>query len=324
MSEWVTKPASAEAIGMAPHPLVEARSLPPGSPFEGDPARAILRASNRLAANNDWFYTGVLLAIALHLAVLGYAFAKNYLWELRDLLQATRAELHEYFWTQYDVDLAPKPKPVEEKPEEQPPPPPDPAPAPVAAPAPKAEPKLKDDPYEQPPPAPAQAAKVLTQPADDDPDKVEDLTGFKIVSGEGSAVGGMQSAQGKGNTITKAPNANLNGVPGGTGTGTAPVAAAPGAPDRSQPATLVGGSSWSCPFPPEADAEQIDSAVVTLVVTVRPDGSPLSASVISDPGHGFGRAARLCALGRRYNAALDKTGAPITAQTPPIKVRFTR
>jgi protein TonB len=46
--------------------------------------------------------------------------------------------------------------------------------------------------------------------------------------------------------------------------------------------------------------------------------------VVSDPGFGFGRAARVCALSRRYTPALDRTGSPTVSATPPIKVRFTR
>ena len=61
-----------------------------------------------------------------------------------------------------------------------------------------------------------------------------------------------------------------------------------------------------------------------VVVTVRPDGSPQSVKVVSDPGNGFGRAARTCALGRRYQTGLDRAGQPTTAATPPIRVKFTR
>jgi protein TonB len=86
---------------------------------------------------------------------------------------------------------------------------------------------------------------------------------------------------------------------------------------------LVGGTTWNCPFPPEADAEEINHAVVTVQVTVRPDGSALTATVVTDPGHGFGRAARLCALGRRYQPALDRTGAAIVSSAP-INVHFNR
>jgi protein TonB len=63
---------------------------------------------------------------------------------------------------------------------------------------------------------------------------------------------------------------------------------------------------------------------VSIIVTVRADGTPQSVKVVSDPGTGFGRAARLCALARRYTPALDRTGTPMVSATPPIRVRFTR
>ena len=69
---------------------------------------------------------------------------------------------------------------------------------------------------------------------------------------------------------------------------------------------------------------KIDEARASLVVTVRPDGTPLSVTIVSDPGHGFGRAARMCALTRRFTSALDKTGQPIAGSTVPFGVRFTR
>jgi protein TonB len=59
-------------------------------------------------------------------------------------------------------------------------------------------------------------------------------------------------------------------------------------------------------------------------VTVRPDGSALSVKVVSDPGHGFGRAARECALRQMYMPARDKQGHPVVGTTPPINVKFTR
>lgn len=107
----------------------------------------------------------------------------------------------------------------------------------------------------------------------------------------------------------------------GTGTGAPPVAVAK--PDQSRPASVV-GTAWNCPFPAEADADGVDSATATIVVTVGEDGSPRSVSVVSDPGSGFGRAARQCALSRRYVAGLDRDGNATTATTPPIRVRFTR
>ncbi|MEM9696963.1 MAG: ferric siderophore ABC transporter substrate-binding protein, partial [Myxococcota bacterium] len=94
---------------------------------------------------------------------------------------------------------------------------------------------------------------------------------------------------------------------------------------RARGAKPLGGSSWSnCPFPPQADVEQIDKAVATVAVTVGPDGRARSARVVSDPGYGFGAMAKRCALGQRYRAALNFDGSPITATTPPIRVFFRR
>ena len=165
---------------------------------------------------------------------------------------------------------------------------------------------------------------MLTQK--EDPDKIEDLTGNTIVNGEGTAAFGQQSASGKGDKPVLNPAASLTGVPGGTGTskGPPPPPPQPTGPDLSRAATPSGSTNWSCPFPPEADAEQIDEMRVSLVVTVRPDGTPLSVNVVADPGHGFGRAARMCALTHRFNPTLDRTGQPITGATPPFNVRFTR
>jgi periplasmic protein TonB len=281
-----------------------------------DPVAAILGTEGQ--GGFDWFYAGLVVAFALHAFILGFAIAGYYLHEIRDLMLATRANIHEFFWTQYDVDLAPKDKPPPKQ--EAPPPPAEPEPLPV----PKAATKIKDDPYDQPPPTPAQAAKVLTQK--EDPDKVEDLTGNTVVSGEGTALGGQQSAAGKGDQVVHNPAASLSGVPSGRGTGTAPPPPPPPppGPDLSRAADLAGSKSWHCDFPPEADADQIDQETVTIMVTVRPDGSALSVTVVKDPGHGFGRAARMCALAKRYTPPLDRKGAPITGPTPPIIVRFTR
>jgi protein TonB len=46
--------------------------------------------------------------------------------------------------------------------------------------------------------------------------------------------------------------------------------------------------------------------------------------VVRDPGHGFGRAARQCAMQKRYNTAQDRDGTSIAGQTKPFNVRFNR
>ncbi len=77
-------------------------------------------------------------------------------------------------------------------------------------------------------------------------------------------------------------------------------APAPSGPDRSRTASLGGGGEWSCPFPSEADTAQIDEAYVTLQVDVKPDGTPGTVRVVNDPGNGFGREARRCAMNKHY------------------------
>jgi protein TonB len=167
-----------------------------------------------------------------------------------------------------------------------------------------------------PPPAPAQAAKVLTQ--EPDPNEPVDLTGNTIVQGNADTyAGGFTSANGKDpNAVRSLPAAT--GVAGGTG----PVRTSPqvAAADRARPAS-VGDKQWNAPFPPEADG--IDEAQVMLQVDVRPDGTPSSVRVLSDPGNGFGREARLYAMRQRFSPALDHNGTPIAA-TIKIRVSFTR
>jgi protein TonB len=64
--------------------------------------------------------------------------------------------------------------------------------------------------------------------------------------------------------------------------------------------------------------------MVVLRVSVRSDGTADAVKVISDPGAGFGQAARACALRTRFRPALDDAGAVVAAWSPPIRVRFVR
>ncbi|MDP9003153.1 MAG: energy transducer TonB [Myxococcota bacterium] len=195
-----------------------------------------------------------------------------------------------------------------------------------APPPPRAEPEAKPEPVAMqrpqpreapPPPAPAQAAKVLAQ--EPDPNEPVDLTGNTIVQGNGDTyAGGFTTANGtSGNAVRGA--AVAGGVPGGTG----PVRPAPQVgTDRSRAAS-VGATEWNAPFPPEADAAQIDDAYVMLQVDVRPDGTPAAVRVLSDPGNGFGREARQYALRQHYSPALDHDGNAIAATTR-VRVHFSR
>jgi protein TonB len=161
---------------------------------------------------------------------------------------------------------------------------------------------------------------VLTQ--EPRPDEPIDLTGNTFVQGNADMyAGGFTTSNGTSATAVRAL-ASPTGVPGGTGAPQSPPAAQK--VDRSHRASLGGGSDWNCPFPPEADTAQVDEAYVTLQVDVRPDGNPSAVRVMSDPGNGFGREARRCALGKRFSPELDVDGNPIAGTTKPFRVHFSR
>ncbi len=212
--------------------------------------------------------------------------------------------------TTQDIDVvteAPPPPPA--------PPPPEPEPeAKPAAPPPRA---VHEAP--PPPPPPAQAAKVLTQ--EPKPDEPVDLTGNTIVQGNAdSYAGGFTTANGSSSAaVHTAPSPT--GVPGGTG----PVNAPPpqvAAPDLSRPASI---GAWSCSdFPEEADTAQVDEAYVMIQVDVDASGRPASVRVLQDPGNGFARQAKTCAMRQRFQPALDRSGNPVAGSTKPFRVHFSR
>jgi protein TonB len=171
------------------------------------------------------------------------------------------------------------------------------------------------------PPAAAQAAKVLT--AEPDPNEPVDMTGNTIVQGNADTyAGGVSANNGTSKTAVTNMNAVPTGVPGGTGTAPAPAVARV---DRSRKAGITGSSDWNdCPFPAEADAEQSDQAFVLSQVRVKPDGNAETVTVVQDPGHGFGREARKCAMRKKYTTALDVDGNAVAGPTNPFRVRFER
>lgn len=199
---------------------------------------------------------------------------------------------------------APEPEPVKDEPK----------------PEPKPEAQKEPEPQKEAPvAAAAQAGAVLTQ--ESKPDDPVDLTN-SFVTGAGTAyAGGTTMAAGTATAAVRAPVASPTGVVGGTGTG-APVVVT--GPDRSRAAGLGGSKSWNdCPFPPEADVDNIDQAAVLVQVSVNPEGRPSSVKVVTDPGHGFGRAARTCAMQRGYQTALDREGKPV-AGVFSVNVTFAR
>jgi protein TonB len=94
-------------------------------------------------------------------------------------------------------------------------------------------------------------------------------------------------------------------------------------PDLTRRPSLAGGLEWDCAFPPEADAAGVDSAVVSVRVDVEASGAVRGVSIESDPGRGFGRAARRCAETKQWTPALDRGGHPIDGSAA-VHVRFTR
>jgi protein TonB len=263
---------------------------------------------------------GIAIGLAGALMVHGAAAAKGLsaLIDLGRFARMTRGALIERLGATYDINMEqakPPPPQVEEEPEEKPPEAVQPQePAPV---------RESDNPYDDPPPAAAEAGKLLT--AEPDPNEPVNLTDQGFVTGTGdSYAGGTTASTGTSKKAVHNPNAKGGGKPGGTGTAKAPPAPPPGK-SLAKSAGLAGGTSWSdCGFPYEADAEQVDFGLVTLVVTVAPDGRAKSVSIVSDPGHGFGRLARQCAMRKRYTPGLDAAGKTVTKTTPPIRVRFTR
>ena len=214
--------------------------------------------------------------------------------------------------------VAPPPAGAQEIEIEEPPPPPPPPPEPEETkPEPAPPPRAAAAPP-PPPPAPAQAGKVLTQ--EPDPNEPVDLTGNTIVSGNAEAyAGGVTAANGTNPNAVRTLT-SPTGVPGGSGPPKA--APAPVGPDRSRRASF-GGRDPNCPFPPEADTAQIDDTYVTLQIDVRADGRASGVRVLKDPGNGFAREARNCALKWNFDTALDRDGTPI-AQTFTARVHFTR
>lgn len=312
-AQSAASPAPASSAQGEPNGNGWTASAAPGRGEAGDdPLYWVERIGQR--ASQVGLVVGLLLATGTH--GLGTARAFTMLVEMRDAVVAMRKGLHEYLWAAYDVDMvketeAPKP---EEPPEPEPPPPPPPPSSKDDAVAPD------DDPYE-PVAAAAAAPAIITAPQA--PGEPEDLTDDGFVNGPGTGPGfGYVSAAGTATAATYDPRARPDGKEGGHGSGEQKPP--PPKVNRSRPANVAGSKSWSCPFPPEADQEQINRATATVVVTVSPSGAPVSVQILSDPGYGFGRAAKQCAMSRRYEPALDASGAPVRATTPPIIVRFKR
>jgi protein TonB len=159
------------------------------------------------------------------------------------------------------------------------------------------------------PSSPARAAKVVTRAPD--PNEPVDLTGSFVIGSAATYVGGTSSATGTSPVVIHGKTAGT--APGGS----------PGSPDLARHPALGEAANWQCPFPPEANADHIDHAVVTIRVEVAASGTARSVTVVKDPGHGFAREARRCALSKKWSPALDREGAAV-AGSAIVNVRFAR
>jgi periplasmic protein TonB len=257
-----------------------------------DPLLELTRASSE---ERPWLLVALLVATLIHVAIV---FAAPRLVRHRERAIEETTEV-------VDIDI-PKPPPAVEEPPKPPQPeePPQPrAPEPTATTA--------------PPPPPAQAAAVVTRAPD--PNEPVDFTGGFVTGAAKTYVGGTTAATGTNPVAVRVPPA-ATGTPLGTGPITAPPK---GGSDRSKRPTLAGDAEWRCPFPAEADGDQIDDAVVTIRVEVGASGAAKSVAVTKDPGHGFGREARRCALDKTWSPALDHDGVAV-AGSAVVNVRFDR
>jgi protein TonB len=257
----------------------------------GDPVPDVLR---HLARDRVWIRAMLVVAACMH-AVVAWALPRH---------PSPRSPRHAPIQV-VDVDL----------------PAPPPSPAVVAAPQPP-RPENERQPASRralaASPAPARAAAVLAR--QDHRREPLDLTDDGFVTGSASTYdGGATATRGVGPTGPAGGAPDRSSMPAAPRT---PPSSALG-PDRSRRPAVMGGVEWRCPFPSEADAMDIDSAVATIRVDLDASGTIRSVSIQSDPGHGFGREAKRCASTKAWMPALDRDGQPVDG-TAVVNVRFVR
>jgi len=240
-------------------------------------------------------------ACVVHALLVGAALAAGN--RLQHDTSSARVEELEVELIQPPPPPAPEPEPEAEAP---PPPPPPPQAAPKVIKAPKPTPA---PPKEAPPPAAAESGKLLAA------DAPVDFGDTFVMGNAAQHAGGVSANDGTSKVAVHDKNAQANGVVGGTGKN--PAA------DLTRAPALASGLHWDCPFPVEADDAGIDSAVVGLRVEVAADGKVREAKAMADPGHGFAREARRCALSKRWAPGLNRAGQPIAAVAL-VNVRFER
>lgn len=163
-------------------------------------------------------------------------------------------------------------------------------------------------------PETAQAAPIVTRQSD--PGEPVDLTGF--VAGTATAfAGGTTASSGTSKTPVSSDIDRVgDGKNKGTTGGVSPK-------DLSSPPSATEDTNWNCPFPLEADVERIRNATTTIRVSVNAADTLVRVDIVQDPGHGFGEAARRCAMGKSWRSARYREGRP-TAGSVMVRVQFVR
>jgi len=94
--------------------------------------------------------------------------------------------------------------------------------------------------------------------------------------------------------------------------------------NENAPLTWPSETERNCPFPEEALVAQVKRALVVIAVLVDRQGYPRRVAVIQDPGFGFARVAKECAMDRRYYPGVATGGETVRAWTPPLRLLFVR
>jgi periplasmic protein TonB len=281
-----------------------------GSLRSRDPLAAVLSLGARRVRLG--LAVGLAGGLFVHGAAAGHGYAVTDLLRLKNFAAVVRADIRSQMRMTFEIE---EEKPPEPEPPEPEPPPPEPEKIEEPLEAPKAQ-----DPN-PPPPAAAEAAKILT--AEADPNAPLDLTGFTMLSGNAErSPGGLTAASGTSKKPVYDRAAQADGV-GSSKQNVPTKAVAASAPDLSRAANIAGGTSWNCPFPTEADLEQINYRRVEILVNVSASGTAEQVSVLKGGDVGFGRQATNCALKKRYAPALDRSGKAI-ASTLRVNVGFQR
>jgi len=208
----------------------------------------------------------------------------------------------------FETFEAPRPAPAPE------PPPPELAPPPPTA--------RVARPRPEPEVAPAKAPEPATQPVAAAAEPAPIQPTMPVATVDASAASATSIA-----VPASAPGARPT-VPGMIAARAPAVVRGPVTPgainmDRSRRAGLADSARWDCPFPSEAESEGIENAKAVLRVEIDALGQPKKVEVTQDPGYGFGREARRCAMRRRWMSRLDRSGSP-AADAVTVVVSFER